>query len=281
MLIREETHRVLSVFRKQRKKSKNMYNTILTETAGGIMKITLNRPDVYNAFNVEMLSELNSAFETAGNEEVRCVVLTGAGKAFCSGQDLKDFNEKKLTFREALEQRYNPLIMSIAELPKPVICGINGVAAGAGLSLALACDYRIAVESATLIEVFINVGLVPDSASSFFLPRIAGYAKAFEMCASGDKVTAADAKKIGLVNRIVSTTALLDKLCMKVAADYASKPTKAIGMIKGLLRRSFDTDIAGMLKLEAEYQEVAGNTDDFREGIASFLEKRKSEFKGK
>jgi len=259
-----------------------MYKTILSESSEGILTITLNRPDVYNAFNVEMLMELQDAFtKPAEDESVRCVVLTGSGKAFCSGQDLKDFNDKKLTFKEALEQRYNPLIKKISYLPKPVICAINGVAAGAGLSLALACDYRIAVESATLIEVFINVGLVPDSGSSFFLPRIIGYARAFEMCVNADKVTANEAKKLGLVNKVVSTQAMLEKSSRIVATGFAAKPTAAVGMIKNLMRKSFDSDLEGILSLEAEFQQKAGKTDDFKEGISAFLEKRKSQFKGK
>ena len=258
-----------------------MYKTILSEQKENILIISLNRPDVYNAFNSDMLSELHEAFKKAGEDEkIRCVILTGTGKAFCSGQDLKDFNDKKLTFKEALEQKYNPLIKSIAYLPKPVICAINGVAAGAGISLALACDYRIAAESATLTEVFINVGLVPDSGSSYFLPRIVGYAKAFEMCATGDKVTAAEAKEIGLVNKVVSGK-LLMKSAEATAKGFASRPTKAIGMIKDLLNRSFESSLDEMLKLEGDHQETAGNSVDFREGIASFLEKRKPVFKGK
>lgn len=258
-----------------------MYNTILFEEKDNLLIISLNRPDVYNAFNSEMLSELQDAFKKAGEmENVRCVILTGTGKAFCSGQDLKDFNEKKLTFKEALEQKYNPLIKNIAYMPKPVICAINGVAAGAGLSLSLACDYRIASESASLIEVFINVGLVPDSGSAFFLPRIVGYAKAFEMCATGDKVTAAEAKEIGLVNKVVSGK-LLMKSALAVAKNFASRPTKAIGMIKDLMNRSFESSLDQILQLEGDHQETAGNTEDFKEGIASFLEKRKPLFKGK
>ena len=258
-----------------------MYKTILSEQKENILIISLNRPDVYNAFNSDMLSELHEAFKKAGEDEkIRCVILTGTGKAFCSGQDLKDFNDKKLTFKEALEQKYNPMIKSIAYLPKPVICAINGVAAGAGISLTLACDYRIAAESATMTEVFINVGLVPDSGSSYFLPRIVGYAKAFEMCATGDKVTAAEAKEIGLVNKVVSGK-LLMKSAEAAAGNFASRPTKAIGMIKDLLNRSFESSLDEMLKLEGDHQETAGNSEDFREGIASFLEKRKPVFKGK
>lgn len=259
-----------------------MYNAILFEPTDNVLKITLNRPDVYNAFNEEMLFELQDAFKKASEDErVRCVVLTGAGKAFCSGQDLKDFNDKKLTFKEALDQRYNPLIKQIAYLKKPVICALNGVAAGAGISLALACDYRIAVQSASLTEVFINVGLVPDSGSSFFLPRIIGYSRAFEMCATGDKMTASEAKGLGLVNKIVSSNSLLYKLADITAKKFAQRPTKAIGMIKDLMSRSFDSSLDEILELESNYQETAGNTDDFKEGIASFLEKRKPAFKGK
>jgi len=259
-----------------------MYKAILFEQKDNVLKITLNRPDVYNAFNEEMLFELQEVFKKAAEDDsIRCVILTGSGKAFCSGQDLKDFNDKKLTFKEALNQRYNPLIKQIAYLKKPVICALNGVAAGAGFSLALACDYRIAVESATLIEVFINVGLVPDSGSSFFLPRIIGYSRAFEMCATGDKVTASEAKELGLLNKIVSTNSLLDKLTSITAKKFAQRPTQAIGMIKDLMNRSFESSLDEILELESNYQEAAGNTEDFKEGIASFLEKREPAFKGR
>lgn len=259
-----------------------MYKTILTEKSDNIFTITLNRPDVFNAFNEEMLYELQSAVKVcAEDESIRCVIITGSGKAFCSGQDLKDFSEKKQTFREAIEKKYNPLIKQIAGLPKPVICAINGVAAGAGLSLALACDYRIAAESAVLIEVFINVGLVPDSGSSFFLPRLVGYAKAFEMCVTGDRITALEAKKIGLVNKTVSGKSLLMKSAVLTAKKFASAPTKAVGMIKNILNKSFESSLDEILDIESSNQDTAGNTDDFKEGISSFLEKRKPVFKGK
>ena len=259
-----------------------MYKFILSEVKDGIQKITLNRPEVYNAFNEEMLFELQDAFKKAAEDDsVRCVVLTGAGKAFGSGQDLKDFSEKKSTFKEALDKKYNPLIRQITSLPKPVICGINGVAAGAGLSLALACDYRIAVENASLIEVFINVGLVPDSGSTFFLPRIIGYSRAFEMCATADKMKAPEAKELGLVNKVVSNGAVLEKMLDTVAKRFASMPTKALGMMKEMLMKSFESNLDEMLEMESKYQDVAGNTEDFKEGINSFLEKRRPEFKGK
>ena len=258
-----------------------MPNTILTELKKNVFYITLNRPDVYNAFNDEMTYELQDAFkEAAANDDVRCVVVTGAGKAFCSGQDLKDFNEKKLTFKEALDKRYNPLIRQIASLPKPVICSLNGVAAGAGMSLALACDYRIAAESVTLTEVFINVGLVPDSGSAFYLPRLIGYAKAFELCITGDKLTAIQAKELNLVNKVVSN-ANLKTITESIANSFASKPTAAIGMIKSMMKMSFNSSLDDILEMESEYQQLAGNTEDFKEGVASFLEKRKPKFKGR
>ncbi|NOS84186.1 MAG: 2-(1,2-epoxy-1,2-dihydrophenyl)acetyl-CoA isomerase [Ignavibacteria bacterium] len=255
-------------------------SSILKETSGGIMRITLNRPDSLNAFNSEMLFELQDAFKEALNDEVRCVLLTGAGKGFCSGQDLKDFEAEKKTFKEAIETKYNPLIMQIVNLPKPVICGINGVAAGAGLSLALACDFRIAVESAQLIEVFINVGLVPDSGSTFTLPRIVGLAKAFQMCSTAERITGSEAKRLGLVNVCVQTPAVLKAALDKYSKKYAKMPTASLGMIKSLLNNSYSKSLAQILEAEADFQDKAGNSNDYREGVNSFLEKRKPVFKG-
>jgi 2-(1,2-epoxy-1,2-dihydrophenyl)acetyl-CoA isomerase len=255
-------------------------STILKENKDGVLYITLNRPDSLNAFNSEMLFALQDAFKTAENPETRCVVLTGAGKGFCSGQDLKDFESEKKTFKEAILTKYNPLIKQITELPKPVICGINGVAAGAGLSLALACDFRIAVESAQLIEVFINVGLVPDSGSSFTLPRIVGLSKAFQMCSTAERVTGSEAKKLGLVNVCVQTPEVLRSALDKYGRKFAKMPTGALGMIKSLINNTFSRTLSEVLNEEAEMQDVAGNSNDYREGVNSFLEKRKPVFKG-
>lgn len=255
-------------------------SSILKETKSGIMKITLNRPDSLNAFNSEMLFELQDAFKEALSDDVRCVVLTGAGKGFCSGQDLKDFETEKKTFKEAIETKYNPLITQIMTLPKPVICGINGVAAGAGLSLALACDFRIAVESAQLIEVFINVGLVPDSASSFTLPRIVGLSKAFQMCSTAERITGSEAKRLGIVNVCVQTPDVLAAAVDKYSKKFAKMPTKALGMIKELVNNSYSRSLAEVLSAEAAAQDIAGNSNDYREGVNSFLEKRKPVFKG-
>lgn len=254
--------------------------SILKDTRDSILYITLNRPDSLNAFNTEMLMELQSAFKEAEDTSVRCVVLTGAGKGFSSGQDLKDFEKEKKTFKEALEKKYNPLIKQIMTLPKPVICGINGVAAGAGLSLALACDFRIAVESAQLIEVFINVGLVPDSGSTFTLPRIAGLTKAFQMCTTSERISAREAKKLGLVNVVVQTRDVLSAALNKYAKKFANAPTKSLGMIKKLLINSFSMSIDEILTAESEMQDMAGNSNDYKEGVNSFLEKRKPVFRG-
>ncbi len=255
-------------------------SSILKENKDGILSITLNRPDSLNAFNSEMLFELQDAFKEALKDDIRCVVLTGAGKGFCSGQDLKDFESEKKTFKEAITTKYNPLITQIMNLPKPVICGINGVAAGAGLSLALACDFRIATESAQLIEVFINVGLVPDSGSSFTLPRIVGLAKAFQMCSTAERITGAEAKRLGIVNVCVQTPEVLKAALDKYSRKFAKMPTKAIGMIKSLNNNSFSRSLEQVLNEEADMQDIAGNSYDYKEGVNSFLEKRKPVFKG-
>lgn len=256
-------------------------STILKETRNNTLNITLNRPDVLNAFSTEMLMELQSAFKEAESDEIRCVVLTGSGKGFCSGQDLKDYEKGNKTFKQLLEEKYNPLIRQIMNLPKPVICGVNGVAAGAGLSLVLACDYRIAVESAMLIEIFINIGLVPDSGSIFTLPRMLGLPKAFQMCSTGERISARDAKEMGLVNAVVWDNSVLKTALEKYSKKFSSMPTKAVGMIKLMLNKSFSSDLDTILDLETEMQDIAGNSEDYREGVNSFIEKRKPVFKGK
>jgi 2-(1,2-epoxy-1,2-dihydrophenyl)acetyl-CoA isomerase len=254
--------------------------SILKELKENILYITLNRPDSLNAFNSEMLMELQAAFKESADDSIRCVVLTGAGKGFCSGQDLKDFEKEKKTFKEALETKYNPLIALMLNLSKPIICGINGVAAGAGLSLALACDFRIAVESAQLIEVFINVGLVPDSASTFTLPRIVGLAKAFQMCSTAERLSGAEAKRLGLVNVLVQNSDVLRIALAKYAKKFANAPTKALGIIKQLLNGSFEKTAEQALADEAVMQDILGNSNDYKEGVNSFIEKRRPVFKG-
>lgn len=255
-------------------------SSLLIESKDSILRITLNRPDSLNALNTEMLMELQQAFKDALSDDIRCVILTGAGKGFCSGQDLKDFESEKKTFKEAIKTKYNPLITRIMSLPKPVICGINGVAAGAGLSLALACDLRIAIESAQLIEVFINVGLVPDSGSTYTLPRIVGLAKAYQMCSTAERITGAQAKKLGIVNVCVQTPEVLRAALDKYSKKFAKMPTKSLGMIKYMLNNTFSKSLTQILDEEADMQDIAGNSNDYREGVNSFLQKRKPVFKG-
>ena len=257
------------------------HNTILLDIKDGVGAIMLNRPDVYNAFNDEMSFELQDTLrEVEKNKEVRVVVLTGAGKAFCSGQDLNAVAAAgKRSFKDSLEKRYNPIIRAMRNMPKPIICSLNGVAAGAGCSIALACDLIVAADNATLIEVFINVGLVPDSGSSFFLPRVVGQARAFEFCTMGTKISATDALQMGMVNRVVKAEEL-DNEVKKLTDYYASAPTKAIGLIKKMLNRSFNSDLESMLEYESYCQEIAGNSFDNKEGVTAFIEKRKPMFKG-
>jgi 2-(1,2-epoxy-1,2-dihydrophenyl)acetyl-CoA isomerase len=257
------------------------YNCILYTKEGNTLTITLNRPDVFNAFNDEQSYELQDALKAAKrDEEVRVVVLTGAGKAFCSGQDLKAIaGAEKRSFIDSLHKRYNPIIREMRNMPKPIICKLNGVAAGAGCSLALASDFIIASENASLIEVFINVGLVLDSGSSFFLPRLVGSARAFELSTMGSKVSATQALEWGMINRCVSADKL-DEETKLITDYYANAPTKAIGLMKKMLNKSFNSDLETMLEYEAYCQETAGSSADNKEGVAAFNEKRKPQFKG-
>jgi 2-(1,2-epoxy-1,2-dihydrophenyl)acetyl-CoA isomerase len=257
------------------------YTTLLTITSDNILTITLNRPESYNAVNEAMKRELNDAFKEAErNEHVRCIVLRGAGeKAFCSGQDLKEQSGTKRSLKESLEKSYNPLIRKMRTIEKPIIGMINGVAAGAGLSIALACDMRIMSDSAKLIEVFIRIGLVPDSGSHWFLPRLVGMAKAFEYSATGRDIDAVEAERVGLVNRVAASSDL-EKVTMELARKFAQAPTRSIGLIKRTLNKSLSSDLDALLDYEAVIQEIASNTEDHKEGVKAFLEKREAKFKG-
>lgn len=248
----------------------------------GVATLSLNRPEVYNALNDEITYELQDAWKQIAKDDlVRVVVLTGEGKAFCSGQDLKaGAGQEKRSFMDSLHKRYNPIIKAMRNLPKPIICRLNGVAAGAGCSMALACDMIVAVEEAILIEVFINIGLVPDSGSSYFLPRLIGTAKAFELCTMGSRVKAKEALELGLINR-VSSADQLDATVKQYTDYFAKAPTRSIGLIKKMLNRSSTSSLEEMLDYEAYCQETAGATHDYKEGVTAFLEKRKPNFVGK
>ncbi len=257
------------------------YETILFDIKDGVATLTLNRPEVFNAFNEQQSFDVIDALKNVLKDKtIRVLVITGEGKAFCSGQDLKSIaGAENRSLRQSIDKRYNPMIKAIRSLPVPVICRLNGVAAGAGCSLALACDMIVASDNASLIEVFINVGLVLDSGSSYFLPRLVGSARAFEMSTMGNKITAQQAFNWGMINRIC-TPEELDNEVKKITDYYASAPTKAIALIKKMLNKSFQSDLDTMLEYEAQYQEIAGRSNDNKEGVKAFIEKRKPEFKG-
>ena len=259
-----------------------MYSYLLLNNEQGTATITLNRPEVYNAFNDELTFELQRALkEVTRDESVRVVVLTGAGKAFCSGQDLKAAaGVENRSFSESIHTRYNPIIKAVRNMAKPVICRLNGVAAGAGCSLALACDLIVAAEEAMLTEIFVNIGLVLDSGSSYFLPKLVGPQKAFELSTMATKVSAAEALKLGMVNKVVPA-AELDAAVKQYTDYYVQAPTKAIGLMKKMLNKSFTSSLEEMLDYEAYCQEIAGRSADHKEGVRAFMEKRKPEFKGK
>jgi 2-(1,2-epoxy-1,2-dihydrophenyl)acetyl-CoA isomerase len=258
------------------------YETILYNLEEGVLTSTLNRPDVLNAFNRKMTDELQDAFKKAERDaEVRCIVLTGAGRAFSSGEDLKSRSASgESDFGSTLRQRYNPLVARMRNIEKPVLGSINGVAAGAGCSIALACDLRIASEKARFIEVFVRVGLVPDSGSSFFLPRLVGLGKALEMAFLGDEMGAEEALRTGLVNRVVLQEEL-ESATRELALRLAKSPTRAIGLAKRAINRALTMDLEQVLEYEVYGQETAGASEDHREGLAAFLEKRAPNFTGR
>jgi 2-(1,2-epoxy-1,2-dihydrophenyl)acetyl-CoA isomerase len=245
-----------------------------------VLTITLNRPDVLNAINRAMHEGLRDALKQARREDVRAVVLTGAGRGFCVGQDLSEFREQPLDIAERLRRYYHPNVEAIRALEKPVIAAVNGAAAGAGLSIACACDLRIAAESATFVPAFINIGLIPDSGGSFFVHRLLGYARAFEWMTSGRRLSAAEAREWGLVSDVVED-ARLGERAAEVAGELAAMPTRGIGMTKRLFDHAESATLAEQLELEAQLQAAATKTADFEEGVAAFREKREAAFSGR
>jgi 2-(1,2-epoxy-1,2-dihydrophenyl)acetyl-CoA isomerase len=252
---------------------------IETSREAGVLTITLNRPDVLNALNASMHGALAGALKDARDPEVRAVVLTGAGRGFCVGQDLSEFREAPGDIGERLRSTYHPNVLALRALEKPVIAAVNGAAAGAGLSFACACDIRIAADTATFVPAFVNVGLVPDSGGSYFLARLLGPPRAFEWMSSGRRLPAAEAHAWGLVSEVVEAERLPSRTA-EVASELAAAPTRAIGMTKRLFDHAWTAGLDEQLEREAQLQAAATQTEDFREGVAAFLEKRPPQFRG-
>jgi len=255
---------------------------VLVSTADGVMTITLNRPEKLNAFVGEMHRLLREALTRAETDDaVRALLLTGAGRGFCAGQDLaeRDMNDPKLDLGGGLDANYNPLIRRLRALPKPVIAAVNGVAAGAGANVALACDLVLAARSAAFIQAFSKIALVPDCGGTYWLPRLAGLQRAMGMALLAERVSAEDAERWGLVWKVVDDAQLMDE-ANALARTLAAGPTYTYGMIKKALYASSGNTLEAQLDLERDLQREVGRHGDFREGVAAFLEKRKPAFKG-
>lgn len=257
-----------------------MPETILVQQDRGVTTITLNRPDVLNAINDPLARELHDALRAVSwDAAVRCLVLTGAGRGFCSGQDLRARAAGDRSYREHLRATYNPIILLLRTMEKPVLAAVNGVAAGAGMSLALAADLRIASERASFTEVFARVGLIPDSGCTYHLTRLVGLGKALELCYTTDPIDAQEALRLGIVNRVVPHEELMPQTAA-LAGRLAEGPTRAYGLMKRALTYGLHAPLDAALEYEAYLQEVAGRTTDHREGVAAFIEKRQARFAG-
>lgn len=258
-----------------------MYEHLLYEVTDGVAHITLNRPQVHNALSPALIQEITRAVQSAeAAAAVRVVLLTGAGdKAFCSGADLKAGLGDASSMGDALRSRYNPMILALRNIPKPVVCRLNGLATGAGCSLALACDVIIMTDEAYFSQIFINIGLMPDAGSTFFLPRLVGSARAFELASTGRRVYGPEAVQMGLAQRTVPSTEL-DTAVDETLTYYRQAPTRAIGLMKHTLNRSLSSDLETMLNHEADGQDQLSETRDAGEGIMAFLQKRTPDYQG-
>lgn len=259
-----------------------MEQSILIEIKNNIAYIRLNRPAKFNSFNREMALLLQKTLDDCiRNDEVRALVLTGQGKAFCAGQDLGEVTnpEQNPGFKKILEEHYNPIITRLRNIEKPVIAAVNGVAAGAGANIALACDIVVASEKASFIQAFSKIGLIPDSAGTFFLPRLIGFQRASALAMLGDKVDAVEAERMGMIYTYFSSETF-DLEVDKLARQLAQMPTKALGYIKKALNKSMTNSLEEQLALESKYQIAAAQTTDYQEGVNAFIEKRKPVFKG-
>ncbi len=261
-------------------------DSILFSVENGIATIRLNRPEVYNSFNREMALLMQQCLKECAEEgkegppEIRVVLITGEGKAFSAGQDLQEIvAENGPDISTILSEHYNPIIRLIRELPKPVICAVNGVAAGAGANIALACDIVLAAESASFIQAFSKIGLIPDSGGTFFLPRLIGLQRATALMMTGEKVPAKEAQSMGMIYRAIRDKKLMEE-ALALANTFAQMPTKGLGLTKRALNRSLESSLDKQLAMEEELQIAASQTQDFKEGVRAFLEKRKPTFKG-
>lgn len=254
---------------------------IKTEIDGSVMKITLNRPDKFNSFNREMSLQLQDALKRAGDDDtIRAILLTGEGKAFCAGQDLTEaMDANGPGIERIVREHYNPIVQKIRTIEKPVVCAVNGVAAGAGANIALSCDIVVAATCASFIQAFSKIGLIPDSGGTFFLPRLIGFGKASALMMLGDKVSATDAERMGMIFKVVEDPSLPAE-ALAIAKTLADLPTKGIGYTKRLLNQSPVNSLERQLEYEAEMQVHAAATYDYNEGVNAFLEKRKPVFKG-
>ena len=254
---------------------------LIVSTDNGVCNITLNRPNVFNSFNKKMAIALQEALdECAINESIRTVVLTGEGKGFCAGQDLAEATDPNgPELKSIVRDHYNPIILKIRELEKPVIAAVNGVAAGAGANIALACDIIIAKESASFIQAFSKIGLIPDSGGTFFLPRIIGSQKALALMMTGDKISAKDAEAMNMIYKAVSDESFEEEVST-LANKLAKMPTRGFGLTKKAVNAGLNNNLVEQLHLEEQLQTEAGQTYDFKEGVAAFMEKRRPDFKG-
>ncbi len=260
-------------------------SSILFEAQDGYAVVTLNRPDRLNSFNPEMHERLRAALtDVKRRDDVRALLLTGAGRGFCAGQDLADrvvaANAEPVDLGYTISAHYNPLIRSLRELPKPIICAVNGVAAGAGANIALACDVVLAARSASFVQAFSKIGLVPDSGGTYFLPRLVGAARAMGLALLGDKLGAEDAERWGLIWKCVDDAKLMDE-ARALAAQLAAGPTKGLGEIKRAIYASGANTLDAQLDFERDLQRELGRTDDYREGVAAFMAKRAPRFRGR
>jgi 2-(1,2-epoxy-1,2-dihydrophenyl)acetyl-CoA isomerase len=258
-----------------------MSNVLEISRKGLVGVIAFSRPEVYNSFNEQLALEVQGALEEfAKDQNVRAVLLKGSGKAFCAGQDLQEaIADNGLEIEHIVDKHYNPIIKQIRTIEKPIIAAVNGVAAGAGANIALACDIVVATASASFIQAFSKIGLVPDSGGTFTLPRLIGFQKASALMMLGDKVTASEAERIGMIYKVFNEE-IFEEESLKLAEKISQMPTKGLAYTKKLLNESMNQTLNGQLKLEKEYQFKATQTHDYHEGVNAFIEKRKPEFKG-